>query len=109
MSKTSVVWNYFKLDDEKKSVKCGLCRLEMKHNQTSTSNMMRHMRLKHSTIDLSKRRPASNIHAQEINIDDPTAIENQNASTSVSILYKFPTDDILINKVLTVKMQYNNW
>jgi len=81
MSKTSVVWNYFKLDDNKKNVKCGLCRLEMKHNQTSTSNMMRHMRLKHSTIDLSKRRQ---IHVEE-NVDDPTAIEKNLASTSVSI------------------------
>lgn len=108
MSKTSVVWNYFKLDDKKKNVKCGLCRLEMKHNQTSTSNMMRHMRLKHSTIDLNKRRP-SNMHVEENNVDDPVAIENQLASTSVSILCTFPTDEILINKVLTVKMQYNNW
>jgi len=81
MSKTSVVWNYFKLDDNKKNVKCGLCRLEMKHNQTSTSNMMRHMRLKHSTIDLSKHRQ---IHVEE-NVDDPTAIEKNLASTSVSI------------------------
>ncbi|CAI6371950.1 unnamed protein product [Macrosiphum euphorbiae] len=53
----------------------------MKHNQTSTSNMMRHMRLKHSTIDLNKRRP-SNMHVEENNVDDPIVIENQLASTS---------------------------
>lgn len=84
MSKTSIVWNYFKLDDNKKNVKYGLYRLEMKHNQTSTSNMIRHMRLKHSTIELSKHRPASNMHVEE-NVDAPTAIENHLASTSVSI------------------------
>lgn len=84
MSKTNVVWNYFKLDENKINVKCGLCRLETNHNQTSTSNMMRHMRLKHSTIDLSKNRPVSNTHVEE-NVDDPTAIENHLTFTSVSI------------------------
>lgn len=67
------------------------------------------MRLKQLTIDLNKRRPASDIHVEENNVDDPTAIENHLASTSVSYLCKLPTDEILINKVLTVKMHYNNW
>ena len=82
MSK-SVVQNYFKLDTEKKSVKCGLCRLVMKHNKQSTSNMMRHMRLKHPTIDMNKRH---NVH-EEDNVDDPRVevIENPSVSNTVSI------------------------
>ncbi|KAL4100686.1 hypothetical protein QTP88_020720 [Uroleucon formosanum] len=40
------------------------------------------MRLKQLTIDLNKRRPASDIHVEENNVDDPTAIENHLASTS---------------------------
>lgn len=78
MSK-SVVWNYFKLDNEKKNVKCGLCRVVMKHNKLSTSNMMRHMRLKHPTIDLNRER--NNSREQDEDIDDPRSV----VSNSVSI------------------------
>lgn len=85
MSK-SIVWNYFKLDNEKKSVKCGLCHVVMKHNKLSTSNMMRHMRLKHPTIDLNRQRHNSR-EEDENGIDDPRAVvvENPSVSNSVSI------------------------
>lgn len=82
MSK-SVVWNYFKLDNEKKNVKCGLCRVVMKHNKLSTSNMMRHMRLKHQTIDLSRQRHSP--RQEEDDIDDPRAVVVENPSVSVSV------------------------
>lgn len=72
MSKSSVVWDYFTLNNDQ--VKCGLCKLIMKHNRSSTSNMMRHLRIKHTTINLNRR--------QLLEIDDPeSAISN---STIVS-------------------------
>jgi len=50
---------------------------------------VRHIRLRHSTIDLSKRRPASNIHnIEENNVDDLTEVENHVASTSMSLIHK---------------------
>lgn len=83
MSK-SVVWNYFKLDNEKKNVKCGLCRVVMKHNKLSTSNMMRHMRLKHTTIDLNRQR--HNVREEDDDgIDDPRSVEVENPSVSNSV------------------------
>jgi len=56
MSKSSVVWDYFTLIGDK--VKCDLCPTNtyMNYNRSSTSNMMRHLRLRHVTADLSKRK-----------------------------------------------------
>jgi len=51
----NVLWNYFELGYENKNVKYGLSRVIMKHNKLSTSNMMRHMQLKHPTIDLNRQ------------------------------------------------------
>lgn len=84
MSK-SVVWNYFKLDNEKKNVKCSLCRVVMKYNKSSTSNMMRHKRLKHPTIDFNRERNST--RKGEDDIDDPSSVVNENSlvSNSVSI------------------------
>lgn len=82
----SVVWNYFKLDNEKRNVKCGLYRVVMKHNKLSTSNMMRHMRLKHTTIDLNRQRHNLRVEDED-GIDDPRSVvvENSSVSNSVSI------------------------
>lgn len=76
MSKSSVAWDFFTLTDDK--VKCGLCRVTMKHNSSSTSNMMRHLRLKHVTVDLSRRR----ILDEEV--DDPSTAEPASSSNLVS-------------------------
>lgn len=82
MSK-SVAWDYFKLDNEKINVRCGLCRDVMTHNKLSTSNMIRHLRLKHSDVYVGKKK---NNTANENNIDDPRVevAENPLVSKSVS-------------------------
>jgi len=56
MSISRVVRDYFTLIGDK--VKCGLCPTGtcMNYNRSSTSNMMRHLRLRHVTADLSKRK-----------------------------------------------------
>lgn len=75
MSKSSVVWDYFTLIGDQ--VKCGICRLSMKLNRSSTSNMMRHLRTKHSTVDLKKRRILPD-EADEP--DEPDSIESDTNS-----------------------------
>lgn len=79
MSKTSVVWDFFTSTGDK--VKCGICRTTMKYNRASTSNMMRHMRLKHSTVNLFKRRAI----IDNLDPDDPDASEQISNSNLVSI------------------------
>lgn len=64
MSKISVVWDYFTLTGDQ--VKCGLCRDSLCYNRSSTSNMMRHLRTKHMSVNLSKRK---GIDDEEV--DDP--------------------------------------
>lgn len=79
MSKSSVVWDFFTLNVEAGRVKCGLCPVTMSHNRSSTSNMMRHMRLKHVTVDLNSRR-RQNVVSEE-QVDDPD-IPEQGVSNS---------------------------
>jgi len=44
----SKAWSYFKRDVESKIVKCKLCNLEMTYTG-GTSNMLNHLKLKHSS------------------------------------------------------------
>ena len=46
----SKAWSYFKRDVESKIVKCKLCNLEMTYTG-GTSNMLNHLKLKHSSDD----------------------------------------------------------
>lgn len=66
MSKSSVLWDYFKLEPDSINVKCGLCRTKLKNNRSSTSNLIRHIKSKHPTINILKRNSAV-----EENVDNP--------------------------------------
>lgn len=52
--KTSVIWDYFTIIENEKA-KCSFCKTVLKFNQSSTTNLLRHVKSKHPTIDLSKR------------------------------------------------------
>lgn len=52
MSKFSIIWDIFKLDPDNIHVKCGLCRTKIKINRSSTSNLIRHIKSKHPTVNL---------------------------------------------------------
>lgn len=79
--KTSVIWDYFTVIESDKA-KCGFCKTVLKFNQSSTTNLLRHIKSKHPTTDLSKRsRP--NFYVEENNSDDPSSnYGNLSASTS---------------------------
>lgn len=79
MNKSSVVWDFFTLNGDQ--VKCGLCRLTMKHNRTFTSNMMRHMRLKHITVNLNRRRLLEKQGVDDPGISEPSASNSDVVST----------------------------
>jgi len=81
MSESSVVWDFFTLNVETGRVKCGLS-----HNRSSTSNMMRHMRLKHVTVDLNSRRRQNVVEVSEEQVDDPD-IPEQGVSNSSRVSY----------------------
>nr|CAH7746875.1 unnamed protein product [Callosobruchus chinensis] len=55
-NRRSSIWEYFtKLIDEAKA-KCNICAVILSFNGATTSNMTRHMKLKHPTINLSESR-----------------------------------------------------
>jgi len=81
--KTSAIWDYFPIVENDKA-KCNFCKIVLKFNQSSTTNLLRHIRSKHVTIDLSKRR-RPNDDVDEENIDDPSPMSIQNPSTSISL------------------------
>jgi len=81
--KTSIIWDYFTIVEDDKA-KCNFCKTVLKFNQSSTTNLLRHIRSKHVTIDLSKRR-TPNDDVDEENIDDPPPMSTQNPSTSTSL------------------------
>lgn len=74
--KTSAIWDYFTIVENDKA-KCNFCKIVLKINQSSTTNLLRHIRSKHVTIDLSKRR-RPNDDVDEENIDDPSPMSIQN-------------------------------
>ncbi|KAL4083491.1 hypothetical protein QTP88_028807 [Uroleucon formosanum] len=79
--KTSVIWDYFTVIESDKA-KCGFYKTVLKFNQSSTTNLLRHIKSKHPTTDLSKRsRP--NFDVEENNPDDPSS-NNGNLSASTS-------------------------
>ncbi|KAE9523772.1 hypothetical protein AGLY_015832 [Aphis glycines] len=79
--KISVIWDYFTVIESDKA-KCGFCKTVLKFNQSSTTNLLRHIKSKHPTTDLSKRsRP--NFDVEENNPDDPPS-NNGNLSASTS-------------------------
>jgi len=49
--KTSVIWVYFTVIESDKA-KCSFCRTVLKFNQSSTTNLLRHIKSKHSTTNL---------------------------------------------------------
>lgn len=81
--KTSIIWDYFIIVEGDKA-KCNFCKTVLKFNQSSTTNLIRHIRSKHVTVDLSKRR-RPNDDLDEENIDDPSPMSTQNPSTSISM------------------------
>ncbi|CAI6359260.1 unnamed protein product [Macrosiphum euphorbiae] len=81
--KTSAIWDYFTIVENDKA-KCNFCKIVLKFNQSSTTNLLRHIRSKHVTIDLSKRR-RPNDDVDEEHIDDPSPMSIQNPSTSISL------------------------
>nr|CAH7748444.1 unnamed protein product [Callosobruchus chinensis] len=55
-NRRSSIWEYFtKLSDEAKA-KCNICAVILSLNGAATSNITRHMKLKHPTINLSESR-----------------------------------------------------
>lgn len=77
MSKSSVIWDVFQLEADNIHVKCGLCRTKLKNNRSSTSNLIRHIKSKHPTVNLLNR----NSRALEETVDD----SNDAPSTSTSV------------------------
>lgn len=79
--KTSIIWDYFIIVEGDKA-KCNFCKTVLKFNQSSTTNLIRHIRSNYR--DLSKRR-RPNDDLDEENIDDPSPMSTQNPSTSISM------------------------
>lgn len=77
MRKSSKIWDFFQIDADNVSVKCGLCRIKLKNNRSSTSNLIRHIKSKHPTINLLNK----NIRALEDAVDNP----DDAPSTSISV------------------------
>ena len=46
----SIVWNYFCVNDEDKTVRCITCNLEVKRDGGNTSNLRRHLQTKHKQL-----------------------------------------------------------
>lgn len=93
MSKSSIVWDYFTLDNDNITVKCGLCRIKLKNNKASTSNLIRHIRSKHPTVNLLNRN-VNSVRSIEEQEDDPAEIAS--TSNAVSINYFLNTIPIII-------------
>jgi len=70
MIKSSVIWDYFQLDSDNINVKCGLCRSKLKNNRSSTSNLIRHIKSKHPTVNLLNR----NTRVLEETVDNPNNV-----------------------------------
>lgn len=83
MNKSSVVWDYFTLEKDNITAKCGLCRMKLKHNKASTSNLIRHVRTKHPTINLLNR----NIRMIEEQEDNPAEIESTSNVVSTYLFF----------------------
>ncbi|VVC41286.1 Ribonuclease H-like domain,Zinc finger C2H2-type,Zinc finger, BED-type,HAT, C-terminal dimerisation, partial [Cinara cedri] len=89
--KSSVIWDYFQLDQDNINVKCGLCHIKLKNNRTSTSNLIRHMMSKHLTVSILNR----NVHVLEETIVD------QNHAPSTSTTNKtVSTNNFVVNKTV---------
>lgn len=81
--KSSVIWDYFTMVENNKA-KCGFCKVILKVNQSSTTNLLRHMNTKHPTTDLSKRsRPNIELELEDNNSDNPSS-HHETPSTSTS-------------------------
>ncbi|KAL4091755.1 hypothetical protein QTP88_026397 [Uroleucon formosanum] len=91
MSKSSVIWDYFQLDTDNINVKCGLCRSKLKNNRSSTSNLIRHIKSKHPTINLLNR----NTRVLEENVDDP------NDAPSTSTTNTIVSTNLVVNPTKT--------
>ncbi|KAE9525285.1 hypothetical protein AGLY_014353 [Aphis glycines] len=92
MSKSSVIWDYFQLDSDNINVKCGLCRTKLKNNRSSTSNLIRHIKSKHPTVNLLNR----NTRVLEETVDDPNdALSTSTTNTIIS------TTNLVVNQTET--------
>lgn len=92
MSKSSIVWDYFTLEKDNITAKCGLCRIKLKHNKASTSNLIRHVRSKHPTINLLNR----NIRTIEEKEDDPAESASTSNVVSIYLFFKYNTCNLNI-------------
>lgn len=72
--KNSVIWDYFTVIESDKA-KCGFCKTVLKFNQSSITNLIRHIKSKHPTTDLSKC-SRTNFDLEENNLDDPSSNNN---------------------------------
>lgn len=87
MSKSSLVWDYFTIEKDNIMVKCGLCRIKLKNNKASTSNLIRHMRSKHPTINLLNR----NVRTIEEQVDDPDETASTSNVVCINLFFKYNT------------------
>uniref|UniRef100_A0A8D9FH44 Zinc finger BED domain-containing protein 1 n=1 Tax=Cacopsylla melanoneura TaxID=428564 RepID=A0A8D9FH44_9HEMI len=82
--KDSVVWDYFTIVNDT-SAKCGLCSNVMKHPKSSTSNLKRHLKSRHPTVNLEARR-FPNIREEEEIVDNPDARLPQQPPSQLQLL-----------------------
>lgn len=87
MSKSSIVLDYFTFEKDNIIVKCGLCRIKLKNNKYSTSNLIRHLRSKNPTINLLNRNFKA-IDTEE-QVDDPAETASTSNVVSINILFKY--------------------
>lgn len=74
MSKSSVVWDYFTLEKDNITAKCGMCQIKLKHNKASTINLLNR-----------------NIRTIEEQEDNPAGTQSSSNAVSIYLFFKFNT------------------
>lgn len=78
-AKRSIIWYHFTIKSNT-IAKCSYCRNELSYSGGSTSNLLRHLKTKHSTVPLTRSLRIPN--NPEDNVDDPLKMP---ASTSSAV------------------------
>lgn len=101
LRKRGRVWNHFK-PVAKDRARCCLCNLVVAYPKGSTTNLLRHMKKKHSSIDLTKEKPFNKYlslpAASSEKADTSTASSSNSASCrSLSMDWESSAGDAIIS------------